>query len=74
MKDKVLKILNDARPEFDFLKSDKFIEGGYLDSFDIVSVVNDIEDVFEISIDGLDIIPENFNSLDSIITLINKSK
>lgn len=74
MKDKILKILNEARPEFIFLNSDKFIEDGYLDSFDIVSVVNDLEDVFEVSIDGLDIIPENFNSIDSIITLINKSK
>ena len=66
-------ILNDLRPEFDFDESENFIKDGYLDSFDIVSLIAMIEDKFNISIDGLDIIPENFVSYNAIALLVKKS-
>lgn len=69
----VYKILEDLRPEFDFRESDSFVEDGFLDSFDIVSLVSEIEERFSISIDGLDVLPENFESVDAIVRLIEKS-
>lgn len=65
-------ILNDLRPEFDFDESENFIKDGYLDSFDIVSLIAMIEDKFNISIDGLDIVPENFTNYEAIYTLVRK--
>lgn len=73
MKDKVLEILANIRPEFDFSDDVNFIEEGMLDSFDVVTLVADLDSTFEISIDGVDIIPENFSSIESIINLLEKN-
>ena len=73
MKEQILEILFEIRPEFDFSESDNFIVDGLLDSFDIISLTSMLEEKYEISIDGLDIIPENFASVESIEQLIKKS-
>lgn len=70
----IYSILEEVRPEFNFRESGNFIEDGYLDSFDIVSLISIIEEKYNISIDGLDIIPENFCSVDAIMGLIEKTK
>ena len=74
MKEKIIAILDEIRPEFDFSEPVDFIEEGMLDSFDIVSLVDAIENELGVSISGSDIIPENFNSVDSIMKIIEKSK
>ena len=43
-----------------------------LDSFDLVTLVTSLDEVFEISIDGTDIVPENFSNIESIFNLLNK--
>ena len=74
MKEKIIKILTELRPEFDFTdESFNFIEEGMLDSFDVVSLVDSLDTEFNIVIDGVDILPENFCSVDSIISLLKKS-
>ena len=74
MKEKIIKILTDLRPEFDFTdESLNFIEEGMLDSFDVVSLVDALDTEFNIVIDGVDILPENFSSIDSIIVLLQKN-
>jgi acyl carrier protein len=72
MKTKVEKILNEIRPEFDFSTSTNFIENGMLDSFDVVSLVTMLDKEFNISIEGVEIVPMNFNSVESICTLLSK--
>ena len=73
MKKKVIKILSEIRPEFDFTEPVNFIEEGMLDSFDVFNLVNSLDTEFGISIDGVDIRAENFSTLDKIIALLNKS-
>ncbi len=70
---KITDILQEIRPDFDFSKSDNFIEDKILDSFDVVSLVSELEDAFGITIDGLDIIPENFINVGKIEQLVVKS-
>ena len=72
MNEQILAMLNEIRPEFDFTDSDNFVMDGMLDSFDIISLVSMVEEKYEIKIDGLDIVPENFSSVDSIIALVKK--
>jgi acyl carrier protein len=72
MKTKVEKILNEIRPEFDFSTATNFIENGMLDSFDVVSLVTMLDKEFNISIEGVEIVPMNFNSVESICTLLSK--
>lgn len=74
MKEKVIEILSDLRPEFDFTEDVNFIEEGMLDSFDVVSLVDEIESVFGIAISGADILPENFANVNSIVELLERSK
>ena len=73
MNEEILNMLKELRPEFDFTKSQDFITDGFLDSFDIVSLSNMLEEKYGISIDGLDIVPENYSSVDAIAALVKKS-
>ncbi|MDO5154436.1 MAG: acyl carrier protein [Eubacteriales bacterium] len=72
--EKILEILHEIRPEFDFGESDNYIEDGLLDSFDIVSLISIIEETYNINIDGLDVIPENFATCSAIASLVEKYK
>ena len=73
-KEQIIKILTELRPEFDFTQEGvDFFEAGMLDSFDLVALVSDLDKTFGISIDGMDILPENFSSVDGICTLLKKN-
>ncbi len=74
MKEQIISILTELRPEFDFTQEGvNFIEEGMLDSFDMVNLVNDLDSTFGISIDGVDILPENFATVESIEQLLKKN-
>ncbi len=73
MKQQIINILQEIRPEFDFTQDINFIEEGMLDSFDVVSLVTTLDENYGISIDGMDILPENFATVDSIINLLIKN-
>lgn len=73
-KEQIIKILTELRPEFDFTQEGvDFFEAGMLDSFDLVALVSDLDKTFGISIDGMDILPENFSSVDGICALLEKN-
>lgn len=71
--DKIIAILTELRPEFDYRASSNYIEDGMLDSFDIVSLVTELEDQYGILIDALDILPENFSSAEAIAGVVRKN-
>ncbi len=73
MNEQILEILNELRPEFDFSASQDFVDDGYLDSFDVVTLVSELEERFDILIDALDILPENFANVEAIAALVKKS-
>jgi acyl carrier protein len=73
MKESVLSVLSGIRPEFDFSQNVNYIEEGMIDSFDLILLVSELDKKFGISIDGVDIVPENFSSLDQIVKLLNKN-
>jgi acyl carrier protein len=72
MKDNIIRILTEIRSEFDFNEEVNFIENGMLDSFDIVTLVTTLDEEYKISIDGTDIVPNNFSSVEAISTLLSK--
>lgn len=74
MKEKIFEILEMIRPEFDFHTSEDYIEDGYLDSFDVVTIIDELEKEFGVIVDGLEVIPENFCNVDAIEALVNKSE
>ena len=73
MEKKVKEIIADNRPDIEDVENALFIEDGLFDSFDIVTLVSELDKAFSISIDGADITPENFNSVKNIVELIKKN-
>ncbi len=71
--EKIYEILAGLRPEFDFHSSNSFIDDGMLDSFDVISLVTELESNYDILIDALDILPENFSSADAIAAVVVKN-
>ncbi|WP_291449051.1 acyl carrier protein [Desulfovibrio sp.] len=73
MEEQVLRILKELQPTYAFEEGVDFIEQSYLDSFDVVTLVTELEETFSVSISALDIIPENFSSVKSICALVRRS-
>lgn len=73
MKD-LIRIMDEIRPDIDFTKENKLIDDGVLDSFDIISIVSEVNDFFGIELNVNDLLPENFNSADALFDLITKMK
>ncbi len=67
---KIIDILKEIRPEFDFADSSDFFEDGYLDSFDMITLVAALDKEYNTKIKGTDIVPENFCSLQAIQALM----
>lgn len=65
-------ILKNIRPEFDFAGVNDFFSLGMLDSFDLTVLISALEEHYAITIDGTDILPENFQSVAAIRSLLTK--
>ncbi len=72
MKEQILQILSEIRPECDFGRSSDFFTDGLLDSFDLMTLVAALDKQLSISIDGTEIIPENFRNVEAIMRLLLK--
>ena len=72
--EQLLKLLKSVRPDVDFENETELIDDGILDSFDVVSIISEIDDVFGVQIRITELDPENFNSAESIWNLIQKLK
>lgn len=70
--EKVLEVLQEIRPDIDFQKETTLIDDGFLDSMDIVSIISELNDVFNIGIRVSELNPENFNSAKSIYEMCKK--
>ena len=70
--DELLEILEDIKPNVDFKTCTDLIDGGYLDSFDILSIVSELNDAFGVEISPVDIVPGNFNSADALWTMVQR--
>lgn len=68
--EELLEILEELHPDVDFLNHDKLIDDKILDSFDIITLIAEINDEFDVAIPADQIIPENFNSSKSLYKLI----
>lgn len=70
--EKLLAIMEEIRPDIDFATETHLIDNEILDSFDIISIVSEVNDQFDIEINVNDLLPENFNSAEALYKLIQK--
>lgn len=73
MMNRILEMLEEIKPEHDFKVSTDYIEDGLLDSFDLIALIDMLEKEFNIIVDGLDVVPENFCNAEAIAALVKKS-
>ena len=71
---KIIEILEELKPGVDYKNTENLIDGRYLDSLTILSLVSELEEEFDIEIPTVEIIPDNFNSVEKINSLIEKLK
>lgn len=72
--EKLFELLKGVRPDVDFENETELIDEGILDSFDVVAIISEIDDQFDVQIRINELDPENFNSAESIWNLIQKLK
>ena len=70
--DQLLDILNEINSDVDYEICDILIDDGIFSSFDIVSLVGELNDAFDIDITPVDIVPENFNSAEAMWEMIQR--
>ena len=70
--EELLNILNEMHPDVDFATEEHLIDNMILDSLDIVSLIAEINDVFDVTITARDIVHANFNSAKALYALIEK--
>ena len=70
--DELLDILRELHPEVDFETNEHLIDDRILDSFDIVSLISEINEEFDVAIPAEEIVPENFNSAKALMALIER--
>lgn len=70
--EKLIKILEEINPDVDYNTETRLIDGKIFDSFDIITIISEINEEFDIAIPAEEIIPENFNSAQKLYELIQK--
>lgn len=68
--DELLEILNDLHPEVDYDSEEALLDDGILDEDDIDTIVTEVQENFDVTIDPDDVTPANFNSARAIYALI----
>lgn len=70
--EEILDILNDLGLDADFEHCTTLIDDGILESLDIVTIIAELSDAFDITIPARDIVPENFNSAEAMLNMVNR--
>ena len=70
--EQLLEILKGIRPDVDFENETALIDDGILDSFDVVAIISELDDAFDVQIRITELDPDNFNSAESIWKLVQE--
>ena len=70
--EKLLEILDELHPDVDFETEEHLVDNKILDSFDIVTLVAEIDAEYDVAIPAEELIPENFNSAKALYALVEK--
>ncbi|MFG6332344.1 MAG: acyl carrier protein [Lachnospiraceae bacterium] len=69
-----MELLTALKPEIDFEREQELIDDGLLESFDVITLIAEIEDQFGIEVPAEEIVPENFNSAKDMWRLLEQLK
>lgn len=72
IREKLLEILQDLRPDVDFETEKRLVSQGILESFDIVALIAELSEAFELDFNPQEVVAENFDSLDALVKMIER--
>ena len=72
MKERLLNILKKLNQDIDFESCNTLMDDKLLDSFDVIFLVSEIGEQFDVEITVEDLLPTNFNSADAMVALIKR--
>ncbi|MBP3892767.1 MAG: acyl carrier protein [Atopobiaceae bacterium] len=72
MRDQIIEILEDINPDVDYDTCTTLIDDRHIESLGMVSLVAELEDEFDITIPAVEVVAENFNSVDAITALVER--
>ena len=70
--DEIYDILDDLGLTVDYKTCTTLVDDAYLESLDIVTLISELSDAFDITIPARDIVPENFNSAEAMLSMVNR--
>ena len=70
--EQLLDLLGDLHPDIDFTTAEGLIDRKMLTSFDVVSLVAELSETYDVELGAVDIVPENFNSARALFALIER--
>lgn len=70
--ERLIEILEDIQPGVDYENCKELIDGHYLDSLSIISLIAELEDEFDVTIPAVEIIPANFNSAEAMMEMLQR--
>jgi acyl carrier protein len=70
--ERLIEILEDIQPDVDYANCENLIDGHYLSSLDIISLIAELEEEYDITIPAVEIIPDNFNSAERMMKMIER--
>ena len=70
--EELMEILSDIRPDVDFENCTTLIDDKILDSFDIISIITELNSQMDVAVPADQIIPENFNSAKALWAMVEK--
>ena len=70
--DDMIELLSDIKDNVDYETCTTLVDDHILDSFNIISIISSIDEEFDVSVPAKEIIPENFNSAQSLVAMVNR--
>jgi D-alanine--poly(phosphoribitol) ligase subunit 2 len=70
--EQLLEILKKIKPGVDFEKETALYDDGIIDSLDVITIISEVNDEFDVSVPAEEIVPENFNSTKAMLALIER--
>ncbi len=70
--EELLEILKKVKPNVDFETEDALVDDGILDSLDVITIISEVTEAFDVSVPADEIVPDNFNSAEAMMELIER--
>lgn len=70
--EELLAVLEELHPEVDFTTASDLITDGILTSLDVIAIITELNDAFDVEVPAEEIVPENFNSAQAIYAMVQR--